>query len=86
MKHFVLLADNIDVILHKNHIIRKLKFSFHRDFFRIAMKQLERDDALTEIQILKEKLEKAQYSMNKAHEERENTTKEFEKMLEKYDR
>ena len=50
------------------------------------IKQLERDDALTEIQILKEKLEKAQYSMNKAHEERENTTKEFEKMLEKYDR
>lgn len=49
-------------------------------------KQLERDDALTEIQILKEKMEKAQYAMNKAHEERENTTKEFEKMLEKYDR
>lgn len=50
------------------------------------MQQLERDDALTEIQILKEKLEKAQYSLNKAHEERENTAKEFEKMLEKYDR
>lgn len=55
-------------------------------FFGIAAEQLERDDALTEIQILKEKLEKAQYSLNKAHEERENTTKEFEKMLEKYDR
>jgi len=52
----------------------------------IATEQLERDDAVTEIQILKEKLEKAQYSMNKAYEERENTTKEFEKMLEKYDR
>lgn len=50
------------------------------------MKQMERDDALTEIQILKEKLEKAQYSLNKVHEERENTAKEFEKMLEKYDR
>lgn len=50
------------------------------------MLQLERDDALTEIEILKEKLEKAQYSMNKAHEERENANKEFEKMLEKYDR
>lgn len=55
-------------------------------FLGIAAKQLERDDALTEIQILKEKLEKAQYTMNKAHEERENTAKEFEKMLEKYDR
>lgn len=31
-------------------------------------------------------MEKAQYSMNKAHEERENANKEFEKMLEKYDR
>lgn len=31
-------------------------------------------------------MEKTQYSMNKAYEERENTTKEFEKMLEKYDR
>lgn len=50
------------------------------------MGQLERDDALTEIQILKEKLEKAQYSMNKAYEERENTTKEFEKMVKRYDR
>lgn len=48
--------------------------------------QLERDDALTEIQILKEKLEKAQYTMNKAYEERENASKECEKMLEKYDR
>lgn len=55
-------------------------------FLGISVKQLERDDALTEIQILKEKLEKAQYSLNKVHEERENTTKEFEKMLEKYDR
>lgn len=64
----------------------KIKVFFFSWFFGIATKQLERDDALTEIQILKEKLEKAQYSMNKAHEERENTTKEFEKMLEKYDR
>lgn len=47
---------------------------------------MERDDALTEIEILKEKVEKAQYSMNKAQEERENANKEFEKMLEKYDR
>lgn len=48
--------------------------------------QLERDDALTEMEILKEKLDKAQYSLSKAHEERENTSKEFEKMLGKYDR
>lgn len=52
----------------------------------IALQQLERDDAITEIQILKDKLDKAQYSMSKAHEERENASKEFEKMLEKYDR
>lgn len=35
---------------------------------------------------MKDKLDKAQYSMNKAHEDRENAMKEFEKMLEKYDR
>lgn len=48
--------------------------------------QLERDDALTEIEILKDKLEKAQYGASKAYEERDNASKEFEKMREKYDR
>lgn len=41
---------------------------------------------MTEIEIIKEKLEKAQNAMNKAHEDRENASKEFEKMREKYDR
>lgn len=50
------------------------------------IQQLERDDALTEIQILKDKLEKADHTLKKAQEDRENANKEFEKMLEKYDR
>lgn len=36
--------------------------------------------------ILKEKLEKVQYTLSKAQEEKENASKEFDKMLEKYDR
>lgn len=48
--------------------------------------QIERDDAVTEIDILKDKLEKAIYSSQKAIDERENVHKEFEKILEKYDR
>lgn len=50
------------------------------------LSQLERDDAITEIEILKEKLDKAQYALTKAIEERENTSKEFEKHLGKFDR
>lgn len=41
---------------------------------------------MTEIEILKDKLDKAQYALSKAHEERENAHKEIEKMIEKYDR
>lgn len=48
--------------------------------------QLERDDALTEVDILKDKMEKAQYTLSKAQEEKENASKEFDKILEKYDR
>lgn len=48
--------------------------------------QIERDDAYTEIDILKEKLEKAIYASQKAIDDRENMHKEFEKVLEKYDR
>lgn len=47
---------------------------------------MERDDAITEIEILKEKFEKAQYSLNKAIEDRDISSKEFEKQAGKYDR
>lgn len=48
--------------------------------------QMERDDAITEMEILKEKLDKALYSSQKVADEKENAHKEYEKMLEKYDR
>lgn len=57
--------------------------SFNVDF---SMFQLERDDAYTEIEILKDKLEKAQYAYSKILEDKEIASKEFDKMLEKYDR
>lgn len=57
-------------------ITRNLLFSF----------QMERDDALTELEIMKEKLDKALYSTQKTIEEKETAHKEYEKMLEKYDR
>lgn len=47
--------------------------------------QLEKGDALTEVDILKDKLDKAIYT-SQAADERENVHKEFEKLLEKYDR
>lgn len=47
---------------------------------------MERDDAITEIDILKEKLDKALYASQKLIDEKDNSNKEFEKMLEKYDR
>lgn len=47
---------------------------------------MERDDAMTEIEILKEKLDKTQYALSKVMEERENTSKEFEKLMAKCDR
>lgn len=48
--------------------------------------QIEKDDLLTEIEILKEKLEKNQIILQKALEDKETANKEFERMLEKYDR
>lgn len=53
---------------------------------RLIYSQMERDDALTELEILKEKLDKALYSTQKTIEEKETAHKEYEKMLEKYDR
>jgi len=48
--------------------------------------QMERDDALTEIEILKDKVEKAQLAMQKATEDKDVANKEFERILEKFDR
>lgn len=48
--------------------------------------QMERDDVVTGVDILKEKYEKAQIMLSKALEDKETANKEFERMLEKYDR
>lgn len=47
---------------------------------------MERDDVFTEVDILKEKLEKAHTMLSKALEDKDTANKEFERMLEKYDR
>lgn len=47
---------------------------------------MERDDALTEIEILKDKVEKAQLTTQKAIDDKDATNKEFERILEKFDR
>lgn len=47
---------------------------------------MERDDVVTGVDILKEKYEKAQIMLSKALEDKETSNKEFERMLEKYDR
>jgi hypothetical protein len=47
---------------------------------------MERDDALTEIEILKDKVGKAQLAMQKATEDKDVANKEFERILEKFDR
>lgn len=48
--------------------------------------QIERDDLATEVEILKEKLDKNQATLQKAMEDKDIANKEFERMLEKYDR
>lgn len=48
--------------------------------------QMERDDVVTEVDILKEKLDKSQMMLSKTLEDKETANKEFERMLEKYDR
>lgn len=62
------------------------RFKLHLTYVFKLYFQLERDDAMTEIEILKEKLDKAIYSSQKSLEEKESAHKEYEKMLEKYDR
>jgi hypothetical protein len=47
---------------------------------------MERDDALTEIEILKDKVDKAQLTTQKAMEDKDTANKEFERILEKFDR
>jgi hypothetical protein len=48
--------------------------------------QMERDDSAAEVEVLREKLDKAQIAAQKAIEEKDLANKEFERMLEKYDR
>lgn len=48
--------------------------------------QIERDEAHTEIDILKEKLDKALYASQKLIDEKDSNNKDYEKMAEKYER
>lgn len=52
----------------------------------IPLKQMERDDRATEVDILKEKLEKAQAQVTRAQDEKETANREFERALEKCDK
>lgn len=57
-----------------------------KKFFFFFVFQMERDDALTEIEILKDKVDKAQLTTQKAIEDKDAANKEFERILEKLDR
>ena len=48
--------------------------------------QMERDDRATEVEILKDKLEKLNIQFTKAQEERDMTNREVERALEKLDK
>lgn len=48
--------------------------------------QMERDDRATEVEILKDKLDKAQHQVIKANDEKEVANREFERTLEKFDK
>ena len=47
---------------------------------------MERDDRTTEVEILKEKLEKAQFQATKANDEKDSANREFERAMEKFDK
>lgn len=47
---------------------------------------MDRDDRVSEIEVLKEKMDKLQYQMSKANDEKEVANREFERTLEKYDK
>lgn len=47
---------------------------------------MERDDRTTEVDILKDKLEKTQAQVTRAHEEKDSANREFERALEKFDK
>lgn len=64
----------------KFHLIYKLNLEITFRF------QIERDDAYTEIDILKEKLDKALYASQKLIDEKDSWNKDYEKLLEKHDR
>lgn len=48
--------------------------------------QMERDDRSTEVDILKDKLEKAQAQVSRAQDEKDVANREFERALEKFDK
>lgn len=47
---------------------------------------MERDDRSTEVDILKDKLEKAQAQVSRAQDEKDVANREFERALEKFDK
>ena len=47
---------------------------------------MEKDDRETEIDILKDKLEKAQHQITKSYDEKEVANRDFERALEKFDK
>lgn len=69
-----------------NKCFGKAAVVYYIYIYIVVLFQMEKDDALTELEILKEKLDKALYSTQKTVEEKESAHKEYEKMLEKYDR
>lgn len=48
--------------------------------------QREKDEAIVELDTVKDRLEMAQSAHNRAAEEKDMTNKELERLLEKYDR
>ena len=47
---------------------------------------MERDDRITEVEVMKDKLEKLQQQLNKCHEERDVANRELERSLDKFDK
>ena len=47
---------------------------------------MERDDRATEVEILKDKLDKLQIQCSKSQDERDMANREFERTLEKFDK
>lgn len=54
--------------------------------YTFCILQMERDDRTTEVDILKDKLEKTQAQVTRAHDEKDAANREFERALEKFDK